>query len=66
MMSEAVWKRYQNDFNNLTDAQIDDETRRCRDAVEEAEDWLEAVAAWEAAGKPRRALLENPHAGKEL
>jgi hypothetical protein len=52
VMSEH-WKTYATDFNAMTDAEIEAETERARSEVEELEDWLEAVASWEAAGKPR-------------
>jgi hypothetical protein len=48
-----IWKQYAADFDALTDEEIESETRSCRDQVDEAESWLEAVASWEAAGKPR-------------
>ena len=47
------WKRYAADFSNMTDAEIEQESEASRTALWEAEDWLEAVASWEAAGKPR-------------
>lgn len=47
-----AWKKYAADFAGMSDRQIDAECDRCRDKIDEAEDWLEAVAAWEAAGKP--------------
>lgn len=50
----TAWQMYENDFNAMTDEEIEDECRQCRDQVDEAESWLEAVAAWEAAGKPRK------------
>lgn len=50
---DNAWSKYQNDFNAMNDAQIYHESRRSQEQIEEAEDWLEAVAAWEAAGKPR-------------
>lgn len=50
---KSAWEEYQNDFNNLSDDQITDISRDEQNKVDEAEDWLEAVAAWEAAGKPR-------------
>lgn len=55
---EDAWKAYASDFNALTDEEIEDECRTCRDQVDEAESWLEAVAAWEAAGKPRNAQAQ--------
>ena len=50
-----LWKQYAADFNAMTDAQIAAESEAERDKIEEAESWLEAVASWEAAGKPRSA-----------
>jgi hypothetical protein len=72
-MTDA-WKRYAGDFNHLTDEQIEFECESARidlayfaetGVVEiagpllDAEDWLEAVASWEAAGRPRKAALEE-------
>lgn len=51
-MNEA-WKAYAGDFNAMTDEEITRETEQSRSIVEEHEEWLEAVASWEAAGKPR-------------
>lgn len=51
---KSAWAKYENDFNNLTDAQIDDLTRSMHDQLDEAEEWLEAVVAWRAYGSPRR------------
>jgi len=47
------WKRYAADFNAMTDAEIEDECESERRKVEEAEDWLDAVASWKKAGRPR-------------
>ena len=52
----GAWKQYAADFNALSDEQIEYESSVCRDLVEEAESWLEAVASWEAAGKPRNSV----------
>lgn len=49
----SVYEKYQNDFNNLSDSEIEYITREEQDKLNEAEEWLEAVAAWEADGKPR-------------
>jgi hypothetical protein len=49
----AAWQQYANDFNALTDEEIEAECDQCRRDIDEAESWLEAVAAWEADGKPR-------------
>jgi hypothetical protein len=50
----ATWQQYAADFNALTDEGIEDECDQCRRVIDEAESWLEAVAAWEADGKPRK------------
>lgn len=55
MNTREAWKRYQNDFDAMTDEEVAEETRRSEDQLAEAEDWLEAVASWEAAGRPRAA-----------
>lgn len=66
---EDAWKKYAADFSALTDEEIEDECRACRDQVDEAESWLEAVASWEAAGKPRTsesvAIANNLQEGGE-
>ncbi|WP_303713627.1 hypothetical protein [Brevundimonas naejangsanensis] len=49
----TAWGKFQNDFNAMTDNDAIDETRRMENQLDEAEGWLEAVAAWEHAGKPR-------------
>lgn len=48
-----LWKKYAADFRALSDAAIEAECEQCRDEIATAEEWLEAVASWEAAGKPR-------------
>lgn len=53
-MSEA-WEQYAADFSAMSDKEIEYECEQCRNQVDEAESWLDAVAAWEAAGKPRGA-----------
>lgn len=49
----SAWQKFQNDFDAMSDADIADEARRSQDQLDEAEEWLEAVAAWESAGRPR-------------
>ena len=44
---------YQGDFDSLTDEEIEWEVNMALDQLNEAESWLEAVAAWKADGKPR-------------
>lgn len=53
MGTNETWKKYAADFNALTDAEIESESENSRREVEEGEEWLEAVASWQAAGKPR-------------
>ncbi len=48
-----LWKQYAADFRALSDADIEAECEQCRDEIEAGEEWLEAVASWKAAGKPR-------------
>ena len=50
---DNLWKKYEADFNAMTDAEIEEERRSSQALVDENEDWLDAVASWEAAGKPR-------------
>lgn len=51
-MNEA-WKQYANDFKAMTDEEVESERQAAQNIVDEHESWLEAVASWEAAGKPR-------------
>jgi len=50
-----AWREYENDFNGMTDEEVEEERRSAEADRDEAESWLEAVASWEAAGRPRRA-----------
>lgn len=52
---ENIWKEYENDFNAMTDEDIESECRDCENQVDEAQSWLDAVASWKMAGKPRTA-----------
>lgn len=51
-----AWKEYEADFNAMTDEEIEEERQSAQNLVDEQESWLEAVASWEAVGKPRAAL----------
>jgi len=51
-MTDA-WKEYKDDFNAMTDAEIEEETQQAQELIDENESWVEAVASWKAAGKPR-------------
>lgn len=50
---QHAWKEYAADFSCMTDEEIEKETRHSQDMVDEHEAWLEAVASWEQAGRPR-------------
>jgi hypothetical protein len=52
---QGIWKQYAADFDAMSDKEIAEETQRCLIEMNELESWLEAVASWEAAGKPRGA-----------
>jgi hypothetical protein len=52
------WKQYEDDFNGMTDAEIEEETQSAQDLIDENESWVEAVALWKAAGKPRKSKQE--------
>lgn len=57
MGKREAWKKFENDFNAMTDEQIADESRSARDRINDDEEWLEAVAAWEGSGRPRKPAL---------
>lgn len=48
-----LWKSHASSFDNMTDEQIEYETQCMQRNLDEAEEWLEALASWEAAGRPR-------------
>lgn len=52
-MKDDLWKEYRGDFNAMTDEEIAQESEVARRTIDEEESWLEAVASWERAGKPR-------------
>lgn len=47
------WMSYAADFNAMTDDEIAAEESSAQALVDEQQDWLDAVASWRAAGKPR-------------
>lgn len=55
----GTWKKYAGTLNSLTDEQIEFECESARNDMANAKEWLEAVASWEAAGKPSKAALEE-------
>jgi hypothetical protein len=54
-MNEA-WKRFEGDFNCMTDEEVEEVSAGEQEALERAEEWLEAVASWKSAGRPRRPI----------
>jgi hypothetical protein len=50
------WEEYAADFNIMTDAEVQAEVDAEQNKMDEAESWLEAVASWIAAGRPRSQL----------
>lgn len=52
-MAIAIYKEYKSDFNSMTDDEIECESNIERQKLEEADSWLEAVAAWKLLGCPR-------------
>ena len=50
---DNVWREYATDFDNMTDEEIENERQISQSLIDENESWVEAVASWEAAGKPR-------------
>lgn len=55
---ENAWKEYAGDFNSMTDEEIEAEVASAQERLDEAESWLEAVASWKAAGKPRNSTVK--------
>ena len=49
----AAWEDYKADFDGMTDAEVQEEVDAEQSKMDEAESWLEAVASWIAAGRPR-------------
>lgn len=50
---EDIWKEYASDFDNMTDAEIEEWRNECQNLIDENESVTEAIASWEQAGKPR-------------
>lgn len=48
-----IWKPYQGDFNSMTDDEIKREVDAAQDTIDRETEFVEAAAAWVAAGKPR-------------
>jgi len=56
---DNLWKKYAGDFNSMTDDEVDDTVSDEHEKLKEAQEWLEAVASWKAAGKPRRTPMNK-------
>lgn len=52
-MNDNLWKKFEGDFNSMTDEEIDDLTNEAQEKIDDETEWVEAVASWKAAGKPR-------------
>jgi len=48
-----AWEKFKGDFNSMSDDEIETETREAQERIDTETDWVEAVASWKAAGKPR-------------
>ena len=48
-----AWEQYKADFNAMSDEEIASEVEQSQALVDENQDWIDAVAAWKAAGRPR-------------
>lgn len=57
-VKQEEWRKYQAYFDGLSDADIELECRNSESLIADETDWLEAVAAWKAAGKPRTPTQE--------
>lgn len=57
---DDIWKEYAADFDNMTDIEIEQARQSAQDLIDENESWTEAVASWEAAGKPRTLEANTP------
>ena len=56
---DNLWKQYAGDLNSMTDDEVDDTVSDEQEKLKEAQEWLDAVASWKAAGKPRRTPMDN-------
>jgi hypothetical protein len=56
-----MWMRYSQDFDLMTDDEINKHTEHCIEDKHDAECWLDAVQSWEAAGRPRNGSEANDY-----
>lgn len=50
---DNAWEKYRGDFNSMTDEQIEEAIKDAQAIIDREEAWVEAVASWKKAGKPR-------------
>ena len=50
---DDIWKRFAADFNAMTDEEVEETRVEAQETVDHEQEWLDAVASWEAAGRPR-------------
>lgn len=50
---DNAWEKYRGDFNAMTDEQIEEAIKDAQAIIDREEAWVEAVASWKKAGKPR-------------
>lgn len=50
---ENIWQNFKNDFNSMTDEEVEEEIKDLQDTVDHALEWLDAAYSWKKAGKPR-------------
>lgn len=48
-----LWERYSGDFNAMSDSEIEREAAASQEVVDRETAFVEAVASWKRAGKPR-------------
>jgi hypothetical protein len=50
---DDAWREYTDDFDALSDIEVEEEVEMELEKLKKAESWLEAVRLWKAAGRPR-------------
>ena len=58
-VKNKMWRQYSQDFDLMTDDEINKQTAYYIEDKHDAECWLDAVQSWEAAGKPRDGSQAN-------
>lgn len=52
-MTTALWREYASDFNNMSDAEIEEWRNECQGLIDENQSITDAIASWEQSGRPR-------------